>query len=145
VVEVQDGIADNSPPVPPAIAPIQNTVGNHVTLEVTAGRYLLYAHLERGSIKVRYGQRVTPGQVLDLIGNSTTPHLHFQVMTTREFSRPTARPFIFRSFVVVGQVRPRIWDDNLVLEPTGVLPVPASPFAGRHRDEMPLDRNVIRF
>jgi murein DD-endopeptidase MepM/ murein hydrolase activator NlpD len=148
VVEVQDGIADNPPPVPPTVPPIQDTVGNHVTLEVAPGRYLLYAHLERRSIKVRYGQRVTPGQILGLIGNSgnsTTPHLHFQVMTTPEFFPTDSPPFTFRHFALVGQVGPRIWDDNLGLQPSGVLPVAASPLAGRHCDEMPLDRNVIRF
>ncbi|WP_439654076.1 M23 family metallopeptidase [Streptacidiphilus melanogenes] len=148
VVEVQDGIADNPPPVPPTVPPIQDTVGNHVTLQVAPGLYLLYAHLERGSVKVRYGQRVAPGQTLGLIGNSgnsTTPHLHFQVMTTREFFPTDSPPFTFRSFVLLGQVRPRIWDDNLGLQPTGVLPVAPSPFQGRHRDEMPLDREVIRF
>jgi len=148
VVEVQDGLADNPPPVPPTIPPIQDTVGNHVTLEVGPGRYLLYAHLERGSVKARYGDRVTPGQPLGLIGNSgnsTTPHLHFQVMTTREFFPTDSPPFTFRSFAVIGQVRPRIWDDNLGLQPTGELPLTCSPFAGRHRDEMPLDRNIIQF
>ncbi|WP_084700799.1 M23 family metallopeptidase [Streptacidiphilus anmyonensis] len=148
VVEVQDGIADNPPPVPPVVPPIQDTVGNHVTLEVAPGRYLLYAHLERGSITVRRGQRVGPGQILGLIGNSgnsTTPHLHFQVMTTREFFPTDSPPFTFRGFVVLGQVRPRIWDDNLGLQLSGVLPVSPSPFAGRHCHEMPLDRNVIRF
>ncbi|WP_269664870.1 hypothetical protein [Streptacidiphilus rugosus] len=42
-------------------------------------------------------------------------------------------------------MRPRIWDDNLGLQPTGVLPVSPSPFAGPHRHQMPLDRNIIRF
>ena len=148
VVEVQDGLADQKPPVPPTVPPIQDTVGNHVTLEVAPGRYLLYAHLERDTIKVRCGQRVAPGQLLGLIGNSgnsTTPHLHFQVMTTRDFFPTDSPPFTFRSFDLLGQVGPRIWDDNLGLQPTGVLPVAPSPYAGRHHDQMPLDRNVIRF
>ena len=148
VVEVQDGLGDNPPPVPPALPPIQDTVGNHITLEVAPGRYLLYAHLERGTVKARCGDRVAPGQLLGLIGNSgnsTTPHLHFQVMTGREFFPTDSPPFTFRSFTVLGQVRPRIWDDNLGLQPTGTLPLTPSPYAGRHRDEMPLDRNVIRF
>ncbi|MDH6137875.1 hypothetical protein P3T37_007310 [Kitasatospora sp. MAA4] len=148
VVEVQDGLADNPPPVPPTVPPIQDTVGNHITLEVAPGRFLLYAHLEHDTIQVHEGDCVEPGQVLALIGNSgnsTTPHLHFQVMTTPEFFPTDSPPYTFRAFDVVGHVAPRIWDDNLGLQPTGVLPVDDSPFAGPHRDELPLDRNVVVF
>lgn len=148
VVEVQDGIADNQPPVTPPVPPIEDTVGNHVTVEVAPGRYLLYAHLKPGSLKVREGDRVESGQVLGLIGNSgnsTTPHLHFQVMTTAEFFPTDSPPFTFRQFRVVGQVEPRIWDDNLGLQPTGVLPITSSPNEGPHRARYPLDREVLEF
>ncbi|MEW1914018.1 M23 family metallopeptidase [Kitasatospora sp. NPDC085895] len=148
VVEVQDGIPDNPPPHTPPVPPIEDTVGNHVTLEVAPGRYLLYGHLEPGSLKVREGDRVRPGQVLGLIGNSgnsTTPHLHFQVMTTAEFFPTDSPPFTFRRFRVLGQVEPRIWDDNLGLQPTGVLPITPSPYDGLHRAQYPLDREVLEF
>ncbi|MEU1181708.1 M23 family metallopeptidase [Streptomyces sp. NPDC005820] len=148
VVEVQDGLPDNPPPLTPPIPPIEDTVGNHVTLEVAPGRYLLYAHLTAGSLRVREGDRVESGQVLGLIGNSgnsTTPHLHFQVMTTAEFFPTDSPPFTFRQFRVVGQVEPRIWDDNLGLQPTGVLPITPSPYDGRHRARYPLDREVLEF
>ncbi|MGA5100355.1 M23 family metallopeptidase [Streptomyces lavendulocolor] len=148
VVEVQDGIPDNTPPVTPPVPPIEETVGNHVTVQVAPGRYLLYAHLKPGSLKVREGDRVEPGRVLGLIGNSgnsTTPHLHFQVMTTPEFFPTDSPPFTFRKFRVVGQVEPRLWDDNLGLQPTGVLPITPSPHEGPHRARYPLDREVLEF
>ncbi|MFB6899732.1 M23 family metallopeptidase [Streptomyces hydrogenans] len=148
VVEVRDGIPDNTPPVAPPIPPIDETVGNHVTVEVAPGRYLLYAHLEPGSLKVREGDHVEPGRVLGRIGNSgnsTTPHLHFQVMTTPEFFPTDSPPFTFREFRVVGHVEPRVWDDNLGLQPTGVLPISPSPYDGPHRARYPLDREVLEF
>ncbi|MFJ9455524.1 M23 family metallopeptidase [Kitasatospora sp. NPDC101447] len=148
VVEVQDGIPDNPPPVTPPVPPIEDTVGNHITLEVAPGRYLLYAHLEAGTLDVREGDCVEPGQVLGLIGNSgnsTTPHLHFQVTTTADFFPTDSPPFTFRSFRVLGQVEPRIWDDNLGLQPTGVLPITPSPYEGPHRAQYPLDREVLEF
>ncbi|MCX5208664.1 M23 family metallopeptidase [Kitasatospora sp. NBC_00240] len=148
VVEVQDGVPDNQPPVTPPVPPIQDTVGNHITLEVAPGRYLLYAHLEPGSLNVREGECVEPGQVLGLIGNSgnsTTPHLHFQVMTTAEFFPTDSPPFTFQRFRVVGHVDPRLWDDNLGLQPTGVLPITPSPYQGPHRAQYPLDREVLDF
>ncbi|WP_345695261.1 M23 family metallopeptidase [Kitasatospora terrestris] len=148
VVEVQDGVPDNPPPHTPPIPPIEDTVGNHITLEVAPGRYLLYAHLQPGSLNVREGDCVEPGQILALIGNSgnsTTPHLHFQVMTTAEFFPTDSPPFTFQQFRVLGQVEPRIWDDNLGLQPTGVLPITPSPYEGPHRAQYPLDREVLEF
>ncbi|MFG3347923.1 M23 family metallopeptidase [Streptomyces sp. NPDC048018] len=148
VVQVQDGVPDNTPPRTPPIPPIEDTVGNHVTVEVAPGRFLLYAHMKPGSLRVREGDRVDPGQVLGLIGNSgnsTTPHLHFQVMTTPQFFPTDSPPFTFRWFRVVGHVDPRIWDDNLGLQPTGVLPITPSPYDGPHRARYPLDREVLEF
>ncbi len=46
-----------------------------------------YMHLSPSGVEVVAGQRVTRGQELGLSGNtgfSTTPHLHFQVMTAAE-------------------------------------------------------------
>ncbi len=149
VVQTQDGLPNNPDiPQPPTIPPIQNTVGNHVVLRVAPGVYLLYGHFQPGSLRVHVGERVRRGQVLGLIGtsgNSTTPHLHFQVMTTPTFFPTDSPPFVFGRFTVQGQVTKRIWDDNLGLQPSGVLPfTPARDHSIRRR-EMPLDRQVISF
>ena len=149
VVRTQDGLPNNPDiPQPPAIPPIQNTVGNHVVLRVAPGVYLLYGHFQPGSLRVHIGQRVRRGQVLGLIGtsgNSTTPHLHFQVMTTPTFFPTDSPPFVFNRFTVQGQVTKRIWDDNLGLQPTGVLPFTPARDQTIRRREMPLDREVISF
>jgi murein DD-endopeptidase MepM/ murein hydrolase activator NlpD len=44
--------------------------------------YSLYAHLKPGSVRVKVGDRVAAGTPLGKLGssgNSTEPHLHFQV------------------------------------------------------------------
>jgi Peptidase family M23 len=149
VVRTQDGLPNNPDiPQPPTIPPIQNTVGNHVVLRVAPGVYLLYAHFDPGSLRVHVGERVRRGQVLGLIGtsgNSTTPHLHFQVMTTPTFFPTDSPPFVFGRFTVRGRVTKRIWDDNLGLQPTGRLPFVAARDRTIRRREMPLDRQVISF
>src|SRR5689334_5473676 len=96
---------DQHPPKPPTIPPIEDTVGNHVIIKVSDGVYLLYAHMKPGSIVVHVGQRVKVGQQIGLIGttgNSTTPHLHFQVLTTPTFFPADSTPYVFDKFELVG-------------------------------------------
>src|SRR5262249_19116880 len=147
VVDAQDGL-ENNPELPnaPPIPPIENTVGNHVVLRIRPGVFLLYSHFTPGSVRVQVGQRVRRGQVLGLIGtsgNSTTPHLHFQVMTTPTLFPTDSPPFVLDRFKLVGQVTERIWDDHLGLQPTRRLPYAAARRASMRRLEMPPDRNVI--
>lgn len=57
--------------------------GNHVLLRHSRGELSLYAHLERGSVLVKAGEKVRRGQPLGRVGNSgssCTPHLHFHAM-----------------------------------------------------------------
>lgn len=56
--------------------------GNSVVIDHGDGEFSFYAHLKPGSVSVRAGQRVTRGQQIGAAGssgNSTEPHLHFQV------------------------------------------------------------------
>jgi hypothetical protein len=149
VVDALDGLPDTtSLPDPPPIPPIAETVGNHVTLMIAPGVYVLYAHFKPGTVAVQPGQQVKRGDVLGHIGssgNSSTPHLHFQLMTTGTFFPTDSPPFAFDCFELTGQITERIWDDNIGLQPTNVLPYVPSPDPGRRTDQMPLDRNVVRF
>ena len=57
-------------------------VGNSIVIDHGNGEFSLYAHLKPGSVRVRQGDRVTRGQEIGAVGssgNSTEPHLHFQV------------------------------------------------------------------
>ena len=133
------------PPTPPAIS---GTTGNNVIVRVSRGVYLLYGHMAPGSVRVRPGQRIARGDPIGLVGstgNSTTPHLHFQVLTEPTFFPSDSTPFVFDSFELVGQITRRIWDDDLGLQPTGTLPYAPAAAPGVRRREMPLDRNVIVF
>ncbi|MFZ3493390.1 M23 family metallopeptidase [Streptomyces sp. 5.8] len=56
--------------------------GNEVVIRHTDGRYSQYAHLSQ--LSVSSGQSVTGGQTIGLsgsTGNSTGPHLHFEIRT----------------------------------------------------------------
>jgi murein DD-endopeptidase MepM/ murein hydrolase activator NlpD len=57
-------------------------MGEAVILDHGGGEYSVYAHLKPGSLAVRQGETVKAGQTLGRLGssgNSTEPHLHFQV------------------------------------------------------------------
>lgn len=160
VVVASDGRPDQTPPHVPPTPPIADTVGNHVIIKVTQDeddegdhpdrsvRYLLYAHLKPYSIAVHVGQRVQRGELIGLIGNSgfsSTPHLHFQALTTPTFFPTDSTPYVFDRFDLVGFETKRIWDDNLGLQPNGTIPfAPALPPFERQR-VMPLDRDVVTF
>ncbi|MFC4948302.1 M23 family metallopeptidase [Pseudonocardia sp. GCM10023141] len=150
VVDALDGLTETtSLPEPPPIPPIADTIGNHVIVMIEPGVYLMYAHFKTGSVAVHTGDRVKRGDVLGAIGssgNSTTPHLHFQVMTEPTFFPTDRPPFAFDCFTLDGQVTERIWDDVLGLQPTGKLPfVAAADPSQKHEKQMPLDRNVVTF
>jgi murein DD-endopeptidase MepM/ murein hydrolase activator NlpD len=58
--------------------------GNAILLEHSSALYSLYAHLRPGTLRVRAGQRVKRGATLGLCGNSgnsSEPHLHFQLQS----------------------------------------------------------------
>ncbi|MEW2396677.1 M23 family metallopeptidase [Streptomyces sp. NPDC046862] len=78
-------------------------VGNHVVLDLGNGAFAIYAHLRRGSLTVREGDRVTAGQTLAHCGNSgnsTEPHLHFQLMDGPDPDTARGIPFTWRGIGV---------------------------------------------
>jgi murein DD-endopeptidase MepM/ murein hydrolase activator NlpD len=103
VVETKDGIPENKPDLVARAVPITPATvgGNFVLLELTDGAYALYAHLQPGSLRVKTGDRVRRGQVLALVGtsgNSTEPHLHFQVADQRRPFDAEGIPYSIASF-----------------------------------------------
>ena len=85
VVEVKDGIPENTPGGGPLAVEINldTIAGNHVNLDLGNGVFAMYAHLQPGSLRVKVGDKVSSGQVIGLVGNtgnSSEPHLHFQLM-----------------------------------------------------------------
>jgi hypothetical protein len=73
-------------------------LGNHVVLDLGDGVYAALAHLRHGSVRVTKGQRVTVGQQIAECGNSgnsSEPHLHFQLMDHPWASIAAGPPFSF--------------------------------------------------
>lgn len=77
----------------------RGVAGNHVAIEEGgAGRIVLLAHLQRGSLLVRVGDLVAVGDRIGSCGNSgnsTEPHVHVQACDTTEWSRARGIPIAF--------------------------------------------------
>jgi len=107
VTEVRDGIPANVPGANSRAVPITlDTVGgNHVVLDIGGGHYALYAHLQTGSLRVKLGDKVHRGQVVGLVGNtgnSTEPHLHFDITDGTSPLGSEGLPYLMTSFELQG-------------------------------------------
>ena len=77
-----------------------DATGNTVTIQTEEGHYVVFAHLRQGSVVVSEGQSVKVGDPIGKTGNSgntTMPHLHFQVQTHKDIWDPDNKsiPFAF--------------------------------------------------
>ena len=102
VVKVKDGIPENVPgPTSRAVPMTLETIaGNHVVLDLGGGRYAVFAHLQPGKIRVKEGDKVKRGQILGLLGNSgnsTEPHLHFQICSGMSTLGSEGLPYVLDS------------------------------------------------
>jgi hypothetical protein len=139
------------PDVPPGIAPTNLTVpeiaGNHVILDLGGGRYAMYAHFALHSVTVHVGDHVRAGDKLGLLGNSgnsTGPHLHFQISDRPSTLDTTSLPFVFETMTLQGHTSANLEqiDDYSI---KGIaLPVDSKGAKPLTRT-MPLSRDIIDF
>lgn len=100
----------------PTARHLRRVLGNHVILrcgDVHAG----FAHLTTGSIAVEDGQAVRIGDVLGRVGhtgNSTAPHLHFQLMDSADPLVARGIPCAFREY--------EVWRDGAWRRVEGAIP-----------------------
>ena len=72
--------------------------GNLVVIDHGNGEFSMIAHMQKGSVRVKVGDRVTQGQRLGLLGNSgdtSGPHVHFQLQNGPDWERSDALPATF--------------------------------------------------
>lgn len=84
VIKVIEDVKDNVPGEMDEGQP----EGNCVVIKHPNNEYSLLAHLKENSILVKVGESVQKGQVIGLCGNSgnsSEPHLHFQVMNSSDY------------------------------------------------------------
>lgn len=80
--------------------PLWAVAGNVVVIDHGNGEFSLLAHMQKGSVRVKAGDKVGQGQVLGLLGNSGNsdgPHLHYQLMAGGVLYRNDGLPSHFEN------------------------------------------------
>jgi hypothetical protein len=106
VVAVRDSYPDVLTRERSAKSSEDDVAGNYVGLELSAGRFAFYEHLQRGSIRVAAGDSVRAGQPIARLGrsgvNSSGPHLHFHVGSDPSTLDSQGRPWALSQFDLLG-------------------------------------------
>lgn len=143
VTEAKDSILENVPMSPTMAVPItlETVGGNHLILDIGGGVYAFYAHLQPGSLKVKLGDKVKRGQILGLLGNSgnsTAPHLHFQISDGNSPLGAEGLPFVFDNFEQLDQLKGDLESQS------GAWKQPAGAPRKAVR-EIPLENSIVRW
>ncbi len=99
IVEVIDGIFENSPGTHNPYAQI----GNTIIIQHSNKEYSVLAFLKQGSIRVKVGDRITRGQVLAQCGssgNATEPLLHYHLQDSPYLQTAKGMKFYFERAMV---------------------------------------------
>jgi urea transporter len=139
VVAACSDLPDN----PPGEVDVINNWGNHVLIAIASGDYVLLAHLRRGSVTVKVGDDVVPGQPLGQCGNSGRsphPHLHLHVQSGFALGSST-RPFHL-SGVCIEVAGGRRFDLNAVPAEGDLVSAPVVSEALRRGLHMPIARRL---
>ena len=106
VVDIVDEFDANTPGQLPENPP--NAFGNHIVLQVGNNAFLYLAHLQKGSIAVAKGDRVTAGTPVGRVGNSgnsSEPHLHIHAQNYGTLRDPSVGlPLTFANVLVDGEL-----------------------------------------
>jgi len=147
VAAVTDGLPEQTPGKYPSNIPLDQADGNSVILDLGDQRYAMYAHMQRGSIQVRVGERVRMGRLLGLVGNSgnsVAPHLHFQVTDRSSSLVANGLPYEMRDFQVTGKTSGTKAFDEAEEKGTPLAIAPMSSVQPT-KGALPLDQLIISF
>jgi hypothetical protein len=146
VVHARDDLPDQVPGALPQGLPISEADGNFAILDIGNGAYVLYAHMQPGSVKVRAGDRVQRGDPIGNVGNSgnsQAPHLHLQVMDGASGFLSNGIPYVFDAFSITAVDEAGTADfDRAEASGTPLTLTPRSPPAQLEK-VLPLDLSVV--
>lgn len=96
-----------------------SVLGNHVVIDHGNGEFSIYAHLKQGSAQATLGASVAAGETIGAVGssgNSTEPHLHFQICDGPDIATCRPIPASFTSYRLPLELGPRTIQSGDVVE-----------------------------
>lgn len=102
IISLENSIEDNSKPGEKLDSLTENQIaGNYILIDHLNGEFSMLAHFRKGSIIVSVGDIVLKGQEVGKAGNSgnsTGPHLHYQLQNTPNLLDGIGLPAQFRNY-----------------------------------------------
>ncbi|MCF8246890.1 MAG: M23 family metallopeptidase [Saprospiraceae bacterium] len=103
------------------VSDVLKGLGNYIAIRHTNGHYSYYGHLRKNSSLVTVGQQVQEGEVIAQVGssgNSTDPHLHFELwhdslFLVDPFAGPCGNPQSLWLTDLTYETDFRIWDSGM--------------------------------
>lgn len=148
VERVVDGMKEATPGALPQGLPVQEADGNHVILALKDGVYVLYAHLQPGSVRVAPGQHVRRGEVLGLVGNSgnsSAPHLHLHAMDRPSGLVANGIPYVHDSYEITGIDKAGTADFDRAEETGEPATITRMEPPAKESGTLPMDLSVVRW
>ncbi|MDX2108533.1 MAG: M23 family metallopeptidase [Candidatus Melainabacteria bacterium] len=145
VVDVVDQFEDQIPDKPGRIK-IADAGGNYAIVKIGENKYAFYAHMKKGSIKVKIGDTLTRGQEIGLVGNagnSSGPHLHFHVCDNASPLFANGVPFVIDQFNVQGKYKSE--EEFFKADEQNKTQVIVDELKGKHEKQMPLAGLIVDF
>lgn len=154
VTTTVDVLDANAPGVLPAEDPVlgpqitvQTVDGNHIVQDIGGGLFAFYAHLQRGRLLVKPGDKVKKGQVIAKLGNTgnaNASHMHFHLMNGPSVLGSDGVPYVIDQFILRGQIPLQaVADADLFL--TGPFPQDVLSPPQDRTDQIPLSLTVVDF
>jgi Peptidase family M23 len=147
VVASRNDLPEQVPGALPAGIRLSEADGNYVVLD-TGGSYVLYAHMQPGSVTVKPGDTVTRGEILGRVGNSgnsQAPHLHLHVTDGPLPMASNGLPYVFDAFTLTAVDRAGTADFDKAEATGSALTLTKVDPPDRLTNMLPLDLSVVDF
>lgn len=103
---IQDGLPENrGDAMDVTFNKAPEMAGNFIVLDIGGGQYAYYCHCVPNSFLVKINETVKEGDPMALLGNSgnsTAPHLHFQICDGPDLIYSNGIPFVLKSYTLTG-------------------------------------------
>jgi hypothetical protein len=148
VIGSRNDLPEQIPGALPDGLPLAEADGNFAILDIGGGVFVLLAHMQPDSVRVRPGDRVRTGDVLGKVGNtgnSQAPHLHLHVMNGPDPLLADGLPYVIDRFAISARDEAGTADFDRA-EATGApLTLTNIDPPSQHQAVLPLDLSIVDF